>query len=117
LAAIRRTGFLVRSSRIRGQRQPGVDPRHTEAIAYGRRLHSWTNALKLSVAGSSSIDTICDRVSMQRAVDYLQEIGDAEAAFRDADTTKALQAAAELLRPGVEGTPRIPAPRAGEALI
>jgi len=115
LAAIRRTGFLVRLSRIRGQRQPGVDPRHTEAIAYGRRLHSWTNALKLSVAGSSSIDTFCDRVSMQRAVDCLQ--ADAEAAFRDADTTKALQAAAELLRPGVEGTPRIPAPRAGEALI
>ncbi len=71
-------------------------------------------------------ETLCRRIELHRhylrqgvdaarAVDCLQ--ADAEAAFRDADTTKALQAAAELLRPGVEGTPRIPAPRAGEALI
>ena len=44
-------------------------------------------------------------VDAARAVDYLQEIADAEAAFSDADTTKALQAAAEMLRPGVEGAP------------
>ena len=73
-------------------------------------------------------ETLCRRIELHRhylrqgvdaarAVDCLQEIADAEAAFRDADTIKALQAAAELMRPGVEGTPRIPAPRAGEALI
>jgi len=54
---------------------------------------------------------------MQRAVDYLQEIGDAEAAFSDADTSKALQAAAELLKTWRRRHPSFPLRERGEALI
>ena len=73
-------------------------------------------------------ETLCRRIELHRhylrqgvdaarAVDCLQEIADAEAAFSDADTSKALQAAAELLKTWRRRHPSFPLRERGEALI